>query len=336
VTGVSGRLGQRLLARLQADDGVSEIIGLDHKAPVAGASKLRFHLADLGVDDLKQIFEDGGALVHAAWDVGTPHRSDDAEKASVERTRRVLEAAGSAGVELVIVISSAAVYGAWADNAVPLTEDATLRPNPGAGFAVAHAEVERVVAEWQADHPSARSVILRPTVTLSPGGADWVTLALAGGERRSQYVHADDVAGAVATVLANADASGVYNVAADGWVTEDVARDLLAIGPVALPLGASRRLNRMTFATGLSTAPPAYAPYRQHAWVVANDKLKALGWQAEYTNEEALVVAGIDSWWGRLSAKRRQVLVLGSSGITAAGAVAGALGLVRRRGRRRA
>ncbi|MBA3654186.1 MAG: NAD-dependent epimerase/dehydratase family protein [Actinobacteria bacterium] len=338
LTGVSGRLGQRVLARLQADPTVEEVIGLDSRPPIAGAPKLRFHLADLSVDDLKAIFEDGDALVHTDWPLGSPRRADAAESDAVDRTRRVLEAAGSAGIGLIVHVSSATVYGAWPDNRVPLTEDGALRPNPAVGFATAHAEVERVLAEWRAEHPSARVVVLRPPITLGPGGTDWVTLALAPGARPVQYLAVDDLAGAIVTVLsADGDRSDdVYNVAPNGWVKDEVAADLVGGRRLPLPDRVASRLTRALYALGLSTAVPSYAPYREHPWVVANDKLKALGWNAEATNEEAVVASGVGSWWGRLSAKRRQAVVLGSSGAVVALATTAVVALVRARRRRRA
>lgn len=340
LTGVSGRLGERVLARLTADPAVEEIIGIDARPPIARSPKMRFHLADLAVDDLKPMLEDGDALVHTDWPVGTPRRSRAAEQDAVERTRRLVEAAGDAGVRHIVHVSSATVYGAWPDNPVPLSEDATLRPNPGAGFAAAHAEVERMLGEWRSEHPSARVTVLRPAIVVSPGQADWVTIALVPGARPVQFVTADDVAEAIAIVLER-DAEGVFNVASDGWVKDDVAADLVG-GRLQLPGPVGARLSTLAWHAGVTGAAPAYAPYREHAWVIANDRLKALGWRAGSTSEEAVVASSVGSVWGRLSAKRRQAVVLGGSALSAATVVGGIVTSWRsraarqaRRGRRR-
>lgn len=333
LTGVSGPLGERVLARLTADPDVEEIIGIDARPPIARSPKMRFHLADLGVDDLKTILEDGDALVHADWPVGTPRRSRVAEQDAVERTRRLVEAAGDAGVQHIVHVSSATVYGAWSDNPVPLTEDATLRPNPSAGFAVAHAEVERMLTEWRADHPSARVTVLRPAIVVSSTQADWVTIALVPGSRPVQFVSTDDVAEAVAVVLRR-EAEGVFNVAADGWVKEDIAADLIG-GRFRLPGAVGARLTALGWRVGLTGLAPAYAPYREQSWVIANDRLKALDWRAGSTSEEAVVASSVGSIWGRLSAKRRKVLVLGATAAGAATLVSGVVGLRRRSRRRR-
>ena len=54
-----------------------------------------------------------------------------------------------------VLLSSATVYGAWANNPVPLTEAATLRPNPELEFAVRAAERERIASDWKDEHPGA-------------------------------------------------------------------------------------------------------------------------------------------------------------------------------------
>ena len=47
--------------------------------------------------------------------------------------------------------SSTAVYGAWANNPVPITEDTPLRPSPAYLPAIVDGECERLLAEWAAD-----------------------------------------------------------------------------------------------------------------------------------------------------------------------------------------
>ena len=57
-----------------------------------------------------------------------------------------------------------------ADNPVPLTEDAPLRPNPELDFAVRAAERERLAAEWRPTHPGATVAVLRPAVPVAEDG----------------------------------------------------------------------------------------------------------------------------------------------------------------------
>ena len=72
------------------------------------------------------------------------------------------------GVRTVVRVSSATVYGAWADNPVPLTEDAPLRPNDFSP-AVQGAEVERLLSEWRAARPDVVVTTLRSAMVVGPG-----------------------------------------------------------------------------------------------------------------------------------------------------------------------
>src|SRR4051812_25711516 len=158
------------------------------------------------------------------------------------RVRRALAEAATSGVEHLVYQSSATVYGAWADNAVPLSEATALRPNPGAPFAIAHAEAERMVADWKAERPGTTVTVLRPATTVAPGERSrlaplltgYAGVAVRGGSRPVQAVHVDDVAAAVALAVEQR-LDGVYNVAPDGWIADSTAR-AIAGGPVRVSL----------------------------------------------------------------------------------------------------
>lgn len=248
------------------------------------------------------------------------HAGDPADTAGV------LDAASAVAAAHVVVLSTAAAYGAWPDNPVPLTEDAVLRPNPGVEAVSARAEGERLAAEWRTAHPSTHVTVLRPCPVLIPGGDDWPAPGLEGvtglgsgdGTRAVQFVHVDDLASAVVSVVAAA-LDGAVNVAPDGWISEDEARALSGGRVVPLPepvRGIARRLG-----VGRRAAS---APLQHHPWVVANDRLRATGWEAVYSNGETLVATRRPTWWQRLSPTKRQELsmvVIGGVGLLAASAV---------------
>src|SRR5687767_12379235 len=258
----------------------------------------------------------------------------------VEDVRRVLDAAGDAGVDHVVHLSSAVVYGAWPDNPVPLSEEAPVRPNPGFAPAAAHAEAERLVAEWKDAHPGTTAAVLRPAVVVGPGVDRELARALAGtnvlrpaeAARPIQYVHEDDVASAVA-VAVRERLDGVYNVAPDGWVSDETARALAGgAARLALPERLARPLLAVGRALGIDRTWPGAAPYQRHPWVIAADRLQAAGWQPSHTNEEAYVLSGEGSKL-EISPRRRQEVALGASAAVLAGVAAGVVALVRRRRR---
>ena len=109
-----------------------------------------------------------------------PRRSTATAVGDGALARRVLDAASAVGTEHVVLLSSAIVYGAWANNPVPITEDAPLRPNPGVAVGVregrARADAPPSGATPTRPPPSR---ILRPTVTVSADGNGWLARALA-------------------------------------------------------------------------------------------------------------------------------------------------------------
>jgi hypothetical protein len=47
--------------------------------------------------------------------------------------------------------------------------------------------------------------------------------------------------------------------------------------------------------------------------VVANDRLKSLGWTSSVTNEQTFVEGTESPWWASITPKRRQELALGGA-----------------------
>ncbi|HEX9969999.1 MAG TPA: NAD-dependent epimerase/dehydratase family protein [Acidimicrobiales bacterium] len=314
VTGTETGSGRLVVAELRDDPGVAAVVEVDE----AAEPKAQLQGAD--------------ALLHLAWD------RDPA--VALDRTRAVLDAAGDAGVRVLVFLSSATVYGAWPDNPVPLSEDAPLRPNPAFAYAVAMAEAERMVAEWKDDHPGTTVAVLRPAVAVGPGADTTLARALAGtvgirpaeAARPVQYVHLEDLAAAVLLAL-RAGLDGVFNVAPDGWVPDETARALAGgAARLALPERVARPLRAAWRALSPTAEWAGVDPYTRHPWVVANDRLVAAGWRAEHTNEEAYVLAGEGSKL-EISPRRRQEVALGATAAAGVGLVTGVIALLRRRTR---
>jgi UDP-glucose 4-epimerase len=336
VTGASGLVGQRLLPRLAEDDQVTRLIGLDVREPRRRVRDLHFHRVDIGGAELKPLLEAADVLVHLATVVDPIPDETLMARVNVEGTRRVLDAAAAVGVRKVVRVSSAAVYGAWPNNPVPLTEDATLRPNPGFAPAVHAAEVERLLGEWREEHPAVTVTTLRSAPVLGAGAERLPSrlllgrppLRVRGATPAVQVVHVDDLVDALLLAIAN-DLPGTYNVAADGWLGAD---DVWALLPRSLlPPVPSELLERVLarlWASGLGDVPPTVVPYLVHPWVVANDRLRAAGWQPRHSNEDA-IVEGLDSLpptrYGR-------ALLIGAVGTVAAALATGiAWRMIRRR-----
>jgi nucleoside-diphosphate-sugar epimerase len=342
VTGAAGALGHLVCELAAADPGVVRVIAVDRR-PLSGLpATIVTRQLDLATDDLKPLLEGVDELVHLA--------QADAVDTEVERpagvagdgllAQRLLEAASAVGVQHVVLLSSAIAYGAWANNPVPLTEEAPLRPNPGVAFAAEKSELERAAADWRDDHPGATVAVLRPTVTVRADGTDsWLARALsrtspipvAAEEPPAQFLDLTDLASAV-DLARRARLDGPRNVAPDGWVDGETARALAGGTPrVRLPERVALRLAGLRWRWGMAPTPPALLPYTVHPWVVANDRLRADGWSPATSNEEAIVASHRAGPWATLSPRRRQELALGASAVVVVGAVAGLVALLRRR-----
>jgi nucleoside-diphosphate-sugar epimerase len=334
VTGVESPLGRRV-ARLVAAEPGTEVVGLAAGPVVGLPAEVDVRRLDLAAHDVKPHVEHAEAVIHLVSSVpATPAAATD----DVTVARRVLEAAGDTGVRHLVVLSSATVYGAWPDNPVPLTEDATLRPNPGFPFAAERAEIERLTAEWREAHPGATAAVLRPARAAGSDHRDWLVRALRPGpavpddalEPPVQFVALDDLA-AACDLARRRRLDGAYNVAPPGSIPPDEVRALTGAPPrVRLPRRVANRLVRWGFRWGLGPTPPALVPYTLHPWVVASDRLRAEGWAATVSNEEACVDAHQVGAWATLSPRRRQEIALSAAGVGLAGVVAAAVVAFRR------
>ena len=344
VTGAAGPLGSRVVALLAQRADVDEVVAIDVHRPAtpAGHAVVTARQADLATADLGPIVEGADAIVHLATVFGPILDGPEVDGAvDVTMARRVLEAADKAGIERIVLLSSATVYGPWANNPVPLTEDAPLRPHPDLPHAVQLAEVERLAAEFVGAHPGACVARLRPAPMVHEGSGGWLAEALhaaadvpTADETPAQYVHVDDVATAVVAAW-DARLDGPVNVAPDGWLTPTERRALDPVPKVRLPERAALALASWRWRLRLAPTTPGILAYARHPWVVANDRLAATGWAAANSNEEAYVAGHEARVIESISPRRRQELALGLAGVAIAGSAVAVVAVVRSRRRRR-
>jgi nucleoside-diphosphate-sugar epimerase len=228
----------------------------------------------------------------------------------------------------VVLVSSAMVYGAWANNPVPLTEDAAMRPDVEFAYARQLGAVEQMVDEWRLADAQRTVTVLRPVISMAADGTSGIASALAAGmgqrmgedDPPAQFLHLDDLATAV-VLAAEQRLDGVFNVAPDGWVAGERVRALAGAVPrVKLPERVSEVVTNLRWRFQRGPIPPGLRSYTKSPWLVANDRLKAVGWQPSVTNEQAYVEGTEAKWWTLISPKRRQEISLGG---LVAGIVAG-------------
>ncbi len=316
VTGVHSAVGRQLVRELTDHADVADIVAVNVRQ----------------LDDLELSCD---VVVHLA---GEAAEERTASKTAMV-TDQLLAAAERGGCDRVVLVSSATVYGAYADNPVPITESHTPRPGSDLSFVSAKWEAEQAVQRWTSEAADRTSTILRPAATLSERGVGWVarTLRRAVGLRPelidppTQFLHRDDLASALA-VVATTPVEGVLNVAPDGWIGSDEFRELEEGIPVRLPQNLSVRARELRGKAGWGNIPPGIEPYVEHPWVIANDRLRAVGWEPTFSNQEAFVAGTPAPPWS-VSAQRRQEIALGVASAAVAGATAAVVGLARRASR---
>ena len=341
VTGAAGPVGRRVVGRLLDDPAVERVVTIDRErfAPVldgAEGGRVETHQVHLREADLVAILDGVDVVCHLAG--SDPLEGTDVDH-DLHTTARMLEAVEVVGASQVIGRTSATVYGAWPDNPVPLSETAAVRPNRESPWVVVRKEVEDRLLAFGDQHPDVAVAVLRPSVTVSEDGPDELGRVLAAarlvasgeGAPATQFVHADDVAAAV-DLVRRERATGIFNVAPDGGLDAELIRALVGGAPrFPLPEPLARRLTALGWRYQLAPTPPGFVPFVNHSWVVANDRLRALGWEPEHTNEEAFVAGHDAAPWATISPQRRQELALGASVAVIAAAIGGAGYALRRR-----
>ena len=243
----------------------------------------------------------------------------------------------------IVLVSSALVYGAYANNPVPLTEDAIVRPDPAFVYARQLAAVEAMVDQWRRSAGGRTVTVLRPVVALAADGTSSLAAALAAGfgqridadDPPAQFLHLDDLASAVVLAI-DRRLDGVFNVAPDGWVAGDRVRALSGASPrVRLPDRLAEVVADIGWRFQRGPIPPGLRSYTREPWLVANDRLKAQGWTPTVTNEQAFVEGTEARWWTMITPKRRQELTLAAMAVAVVGAAVGVVTLVRSVRRRR-
>lgn len=225
------------------------------------------------------------------------------------------------GASRIVMVSSALVYGAQLNNPIPITEDAPLRPEPDFVYGRQLAAVEHVVDRWRRGAPGRSVAVLRPVVTVAAGATSSLARALAAGSGQrwgeedppAQFLHLDDLAAAIAAVVCTG-VDGPVNVAPDGWIPGDRVRALSgARWRVPLPGQVAEFVTALRWRFQRGPIPPGLGPYTRAPWVIANDRLRSLGWSPTVTNEQAYVEGTEEPWWSSVTPKRRQELALSAA-----------------------
>jgi UDP-glucose 4-epimerase len=302
VTGGSGYIGSRLVERLSQREGTERILICDIRPPASFRPKSQFEQLDVtGKSRVREVIEreKPDVLIHLAFLLNPIHDEFRMYEVDVGGTQNVLEAAEASGVQQVLVTSSATAYGAFPDNPVPITEAHPVRGVPDFEYARDKAECDRLCQLWALRNPERVMTIVRPCIVLGPNVNNYIVrlwtdqpfqMDIGAGETPMQFVHEDDVVEGL-ILLIEGRHGGAFNVAGDGVLTINECGDLIGLKRRKMPLKAAWRLAGVMWKLRQSETPPGNLHFALHPWVVANDKLKSVGWQPRYSTRETFEIA---------------------------------------------
>jgi nucleoside-diphosphate-sugar epimerase len=245
VTGASGNIGTQLLTALRSDPSVDEIVGIARRTPDGAADGVRWVAADLSADDLGEALRGADVVVHLAWLIQPSHDEHVLWRANVIGSERLLQACHAAGVGTVVHASSVAAYRPGPKQRVD--ESWPTDGIPTSAYARAKAYVERLLDVYEAEHPDARVVRMRPALVLQRAAATEIRRLFLGPlvpnrilraaipvvpgprELAFQVVHSADCAEAFRLAVTT-DARGAYNVASEPVIDRDVLAGCSAPG----------------------------------------------------------------------------------------------------------
>ena len=333
-----GVAGQRGGARIGA------VVAVDREPVDVGGTAWR--MADPGDPSLVDVLRGVDTVVHVA--TRTDLAADLAEsrqarrERSLRRAQTVVTAAAAAGVGHLVVVTSAAVFGARADNPVPLGDDAPLRAVADGGTVCELLDVEQLVSVAREVHPGLELTVVRPAALVGDGVDTVITrhfeaprlLTIKGATPAWQFCHVDDLGSAVAVTVSHR-LGPALTVGSEGHLTQEEVERLTGMRRVELSLavaqGTADRLHRV----GLLPTPASDLAYVVHPWAVSSQTLRAHGWEPAYDNATCLGVL-LDGIQGShaVAARRldRRDAALGAA--SAAVAMVGTAAIMRRRRRK--
>ncbi|MDQ3952856.1 MAG: NAD-dependent epimerase/dehydratase family protein [Actinomycetota bacterium] len=301
ITGVSRFLGLRLAKRLEDEEGVAAVVGVDLHEPPVPVRGLEFIRADISSPLIARVIEATKVDTIVHTNIGsTPARLGGRSRMkenNVIGTMQLFAAAQRADrVEKVVMKSSTAVYGSGPAEPSLIPEDHALRQVDLSGYGKDCAEAEQYARNFGRRRPDVDLVILRtqnvvgPTVRTSM--TDYLSLPVVptalGFDPRLQLLHEADAVEALAT-SALGEGRGIFNIAGDGVVYLSKAIRMLDRVELPLLLPMARTTAGVLRRCGLVDFPTDQLKVIVYGRVVATRRAReALGFEPQWTTEAAL------------------------------------------------
>ena len=301
VTGLSTFWGGLLAQTLERQAGIECVIGVDSEDPTRELERTEFVRVGTQHSLLRRVVE--AAEIDTVVDTrmtvdSTTASAREAHENNVIGTMNILAACAGPGsrVRKFVFKSSAHWYGTAQDDPAFFTESMPRPHPPRTRLERDLVEAEAAVADFADKSSEVTVTVLRFANVLGPDVRTTHTRLLSlpvvpmvlGFDPRYQFVHEDDVVGALEHAVAQ-PVPGLYNVAGDG---------VLALSEVAGLLGKSYVPVLPPWGTGLAAAvarrlglniPEEMLGQLRYGRGLDNRRLKATGFRYRYTSREAVL-----------------------------------------------
>lgn len=300
ITGAAGYLGKQIINKLIKDKRVKSIVALDRTVLKIAHKKVKSYICDITSKEITKIFSGSSVIVHLAFVIGDSTNRPALYRINIDGSNNVFKAAAKVGTKKIIVASSIAAYGYYADNPEIITENSPLRGNPDNAYSDTKLLVELLLDDFEKKYPKIDVVRFRPGVILGPNTKNnfrtmlefpfWIDFKGdgAGFFSRTAIVHEDDVADAFILAIFGKH-RGVYNLVVEPFVTKEQILARTKQIPMSLPANLIGKFMDLTYKLKLSNSPASDLYYMMYPIAASGKKaIKELGWKPKYTGLEAL------------------------------------------------
>ena len=301
VTGASGYIGTRLLRVLENDGGLGKIVAIDTRPPAVPVHNMAAYRRDVA-DTIEDVLSRHrvSTLVHLAFDSRrgrNGRETAEIRQANLNILNQVLDDCLGSDVDHVIYLSSHTVYGARADNPIPLTVDAPARPSPGFSYGYDKYLAEQRLGEFARHHEDVAVTVLRSCGVLGPTGGDHLSLGMfrrlllgvSNSNPPMQFVYEDDLA-RVMTIFIKRRLPGLFNVAGDGVVFYDEMAEIMEGKVIRLPSFLAYPIAQLAWHLGFQRdAPAAGLDFVRHPIIMSTAGLhRETGYRFRHTSLDAV------------------------------------------------
>jgi UDP-glucose 4-epimerase len=308
ITGSSGYLAQQLMSRVATEPDCEFILGMDIRrrefALPCPAEFLRFDMTapwELLAEFWTKRRINAG--LHLAWQFNPLHDRRRQREVDVQGSLNFLRAAAAAGLKRVVYCGSTTAYvnpqnpcdEPW------LPEETKPTGTPRYLYSYHKAEIDRVVQDFQEQHPEMQVILLRGAIVLGPHTQNIVSKMLdwpwrsfpwmfqvGGTDPPFQFLSEDDMCEILLGAVTS-EAGGIFNCAGDGTIHYSEVVRAGGKRPWALPAAILYPLTNLLWTLRLSPFPAGILDLIRYPWVADTTRLKTVfGFRPQYTSREAL------------------------------------------------